>query len=163
MEIPLRFWKLHIWNQKTSGIKMIYNMSLPFQFQFFGLYNMGCKLFTLNLTYNATPCHIVYDCGKKVGHLRSNNYHIVWPLKILKQKGYPFLLSPKYRDSPTVSTFVQKQPYQNHYCKCYIFHPNLTCFYSKFDVYSVNIYIISIICNTLLRFCPLLCVVVRRC
>ena len=35
------------------------------------------KLFTLNLTYNATPCHIVYDCGKKVGHLRSNNYHIV--------------------------------------------------------------------------------------
>ena len=35
------------------------------------------KLFTLNLTYNATPCHIVYDCGKKVGHLWSNNYHIV--------------------------------------------------------------------------------------
>ena len=24
-----------IWNQKTSGMKMIYNMSLPFQFQFF--------------------------------------------------------------------------------------------------------------------------------
>ena len=40
-------------------------------------FNTANKLFTLNLTYNATPCHIVYDCGKKVGNLRSNNYHIV--------------------------------------------------------------------------------------
>ena len=40
-------------------------------------FNNANKLFTLNLTYNATSCHIVYDCGKKVGHLRSNNYHIV--------------------------------------------------------------------------------------
>ena len=41
-------------------------------------FNTANKLFTLNLTYNATPCHIVYDCGKKVGHLRSNNYHILY-------------------------------------------------------------------------------------
>ena len=43
---------------------------------------------------------------------------MIWPSKFLIQIRYPFLLSPRYKDSSSASTFVQKQPYQSHYCNC---------------------------------------------
>ena len=40
-EIPPQFHRLHIWNLEVLRIKMMYNMSYFFQFEFFGPYNLG--------------------------------------------------------------------------------------------------------------------------
>ena len=41
-EIPLRFCRPHFWNLQIMRIKMMYDMSLCFLFEFFGPYNLGC-------------------------------------------------------------------------------------------------------------------------